>query len=280
MTASPDLIFRLPRLKDGAALYELIEACPPLDLNSSYLYFLISVAFICTFLAGCGKQTVTSNGGAVTAKFASEEIEGDFMTVWGNRFADHMREQTEGKLDITVYPYGSLGATRDINELAQLGVVKFVFSDYAWISSFVPEAQVLALHYVWPRENTAEVLEWGINNGAPMSYGEVYSSLQTGVIDAQVNPLFADYSLKFYEATDYFTQIWAKPFLSIPAVNRKFFDSRPPEEQQAMKDYFRSHIIALAGWIDARNTSDRKKNRGGAPGYHLHRMDGGADRNC
>lgn len=32
--------FRHPVLKDGLALYELVKACPPLDVNSSYLYFL------------------------------------------------------------------------------------------------------------------------------------------------------------------------------------------------------------------------------------------------
>lgn len=101
----------------------------------------------------------------IEARLASEEVEGDFMTVWANNFADYMREETDGKIDITVYPYGTLGENRDINELAQLGVVEFVFSDYAWISSFVSQANALALHYIWPRENFAEVLDWVVNNG-------------------------------------------------------------------------------------------------------------------
>jgi L-2,4-diaminobutyric acid acetyltransferase len=35
-----DLTFRKPKLSDGHAIYQLIKSCPPLDLNSSYLYFL------------------------------------------------------------------------------------------------------------------------------------------------------------------------------------------------------------------------------------------------
>jgi|GEM_PF-145914 len=101
----------------------------------------------------------------IEARFASEEIEGDFMTVWGENYADHMREATDGKYDVDVYPYGTLGDTRDINELAQLGVVEYVFSDFAWISSFVPEAQVLALHYLWPPEHMPETLDWVVRNG-------------------------------------------------------------------------------------------------------------------
>ncbi len=101
----------------------------------------------------------------IEARFASEEIEGDFMTVWGENYADHMREVTDGKYDVDVYPYGTLGDTRDINELAQLGVVEYVFSDFAWISSFVPEAQVLALHYLWPPDHMPETLDWVVRNG-------------------------------------------------------------------------------------------------------------------
>lgn len=98
-------------------------------------------------------------------RFASEEIEGDFMTVWGENYAEHMSEVTDGKYNVDVYPYGTLGDTRDINELAQLGVVEYVFSDFAWISSFVPEAQVLALHYLWPPEHMPETLDWVVRNG-------------------------------------------------------------------------------------------------------------------
>ena len=37
---APSIHFRHPQLADGLALYKLVKACPPLDLNSSYLYFL------------------------------------------------------------------------------------------------------------------------------------------------------------------------------------------------------------------------------------------------
>ena len=67
------------------------------------------------------------SGSPINAKLASEEIEGDFMTVWGQRFSTHMEKWSDGKIRIAVYPYGTLGASGDINELAQMGVVQFVF---------------------------------------------------------------------------------------------------------------------------------------------------------
>ncbi|GAB6063422.1 TRAP transporter substrate-binding protein [Deferrisoma palaeochoriense] len=262
-------------------------------------------------------------GKKVEAKLASEEIEGDFMTVWAKKFADEMRSWSDGKIDITVYPYGSLGDSRDINELAQLGVVDFVFSDYAWISSFVTQAQALALNYWAPRERFPEALAWVVKNGkfmplleekfrknglvplgivyegwqwitskkpingisdmkglkvrvmaskilvenykaygatpTPMSYGEVYGGLQTGLIDAQVNPIFACYSMKFYEVQDYFTQIWAEPFVGIPTANAAFFDSLPKNAQEKMKQFWVDAVIPAAKWIDEKNASDMKK---------------------
>jgi TRAP-type C4-dicarboxylate transport system substrate-binding protein len=228
-----------------------------------------------------------------------------------------------------VYPYGTLGATGDINELCQLGVVDFVFSDYAWISSFVPQAQVLALNYLFPTEKVPEILDWMVQNGefmpllekafrknglvplsimfegwqwmtskkeikslddvkglklrlmsskllvedykaygaspTPMSYGEVYSGLQMGLIDAQVNPIFAIYSMKFYEVQDYITQLKSEPFIGIPTVNKAFFDGLPRDVRQEMLNFWRGAIIPAGKWIEERNASDMAKIKKARP---------------
>jgi len=44
-TVASALNFRAPTLQDGMAIYQLVANCPPLDLNSSYLYFLQSSHF-------------------------------------------------------------------------------------------------------------------------------------------------------------------------------------------------------------------------------------------
>jgi TRAP-type C4-dicarboxylate transport system substrate-binding protein len=288
-----------------------------------FMVLLVFVLAVTGVFAGGQQEAGGAKGKVIKAKLASEEIEGDFMTVWAENFADYMRAETDGQFDLTVYPYGTLGDTRDINELAQIGVVEYVFTDFAWISAFVPEVQVLSLHYIWPKDKLPEVLEWVVTKGdimpfmeeafrrnglvplgimyegwqwltskekattyedlqglkvrvmgskllvedhraygmspTPMSYGEVYSGLQTGLIDAQINPMFADYSMKFYEVTNYFTQMWAEPFLGIPTVNMQFYDGLPEDLQMMMKDYFHDNIIAAADWIDARNAGDRAK---------------------
>jgi TRAP-type C4-dicarboxylate transport system substrate-binding protein len=248
----------------------------------------------------------------IEARMPSAESDGDFMTVWANNFADYMREETDGDFDIQVFPYGTLGENRDIVELAQMGVVEFVFADYGWLSGFVPEVNILALHYVWPRENLPEVLEWVVQNGdffpalqdkfrandlmplgiyfegwqwltskypinslddlrglktrvmgsemltrdyraygidpTPLAYGEIYSALQTGLLDAQSQPMFANYSMGFYEVADFFVQLWAEPFLGIPTINAAFYDSLSPEYQDLITGYWKGIVAEASNW--------------------------------
>jgi len=296
---------------------------------------LLTAIFVFTLLGTATAANYT--GPAIKAKLASEEIEGDFMTVWARKFADHMKQWSGGKIEIEVYPYGTLGATGDINELAQMGVVQFVFSDHAWISSFVPQAQALALNYIFPTEKVPEVLDWMAKNGeflpllekafrkndlvplsimfegwqwitsdkeikslddmqglklrlmsskllvedykaygaspTPMSYGEVYSGLQMGLIDAQVNPLFAIYSMKFYEVQDYLTQLKSEPFIGIPTVNQDFFNGLTQEAREEMRKFWIDAIVPAGKWITERNASDLEKMKAAKPSLKINVLD-------
>jgi tripartite ATP-independent transporter DctP family solute receptor len=298
----------------------------------------IIIALILLLAVSIGTASAGAyKGKAIKARLASEEIEGDFMTVWAHNFNDHMKKWSDGKIEINVYPYGTLGASGDINELCQMGVVEYVFSDYAWISAFVPQAQVLALNYLFPTEKVPEILDWMARNGeffpllekafrknglvplsvmfegwqwmtskkeirslddvkglklrlmsskllvedykaygaapTPMSYGEVYSGLQMGLIDAQVNPLFAIYSMKFYEVQNYLTQLKSEPFIGIPTVNQKFFDGLPKEVQQEMRKFWIDAIIPAGKWITERNAGDMVKMKKAKPSLKFTTLD-------
>jgi TRAP-type C4-dicarboxylate transport system substrate-binding protein len=77
------------------------------------------IAFAIIFLMLCLTQSLNAGeytGKAMKSKLATEDLEGDFMTVWSQKFAEEMKSWSDGKIDITVFPYGSLGDTRDINE--------------------------------------------------------------------------------------------------------------------------------------------------------------------
>ncbi|MGV8898066.1 MAG: diaminobutyrate acetyltransferase [Burkholderiaceae bacterium] len=86
------LTLRQPQQNDGAALYGLIAACPPLDLNSIYAYLL-----------QCLHQTQTSvvaevDGkivGAITAYIPPQQL--DTLFVWQVAVASEQRGQGLGR---------------------------------------------------------------------------------------------------------------------------------------------------------------------------------------
>ena len=286
---------------------------------------LLAVLFVILPLLAFAGGGPTEKGAASASyswKFASAEIEGDFMTVFAKKFADEMKSWSGGKIDIAVFPFGTLGQERDIHEQAQTNTVQFVFSDFGWISGFVPQAQVFALGYIWPREKYREVFEEVIKNGkavklleskfrdknlqplgyltegwqvwtsnkpikgpadfrgfkmrtmsskilvedfraygaspTPMDFGEVYSGLQTTVIDGQTNPLWVGYSMKFYEVQDYFTLAYDNLFIGMPVMNKDVYDSLPKATQDKMKQVFYNFADEGFSWVQQKDAEYKK----------------------
>lgn len=82
------LIFRQPTLTDGLAIYELVKASPPLDVNSSYLYFLQASHFADTCVVVERNQTIV---GFLSGYFRPDAPHSLF--VWQVAVADTMRGQ-------------------------------------------------------------------------------------------------------------------------------------------------------------------------------------------
>ncbi|MDZ7713444.1 MAG: TRAP transporter substrate-binding protein DctP [Rhodovibrio sp.] len=72
-------------------------------------------------------------------------------------------------------------------------------------------------------------------NPTPMPYSEVYSGLQLGQIDGQVNPIFAIEEMKFYEVQDY--MIWAgqQEFTTTVVANADFYNGLSKERKQLVE---------------------------------------------
>jgi TRAP-type C4-dicarboxylate transport system substrate-binding protein len=315
-----------------------------LTVRVLYLFLVGSVIAGCADLFGPdadGDGDSGSDDGQTLVRFASEEIEGDFMTFWAEEFAVHIEDWSGGAVAIDVYPYGTLPETEwDIVALAQAGTVEYAFADYAWASAHIPEASVFGLHYLWPDERVGEVMDWIIRNGdtmgileqsfrreglvpltimfegwqwitsndeitgfadledfqvrimgsadsmlhdqytklgaSPVSlpYGDIYSALENNEIDGQVNPLFAIRSMEFYEQQDYFTQIYAEPFVAIPIVNADYFDSLSPSEQEEHRRWWTNAIISAEAWIDTRNENDLNSMLSDRPQMEVNELSG------
>jgi len=68
----------------------------------------------------------------------------------------------------------------------------------------------------------------------PMAYGEVYSALQLGTIDGQVNPIFAIQEMKFYEVQDY--MIWAgqQEFTTTVVTGNTWYENLSDEKREIL----------------------------------------------
>lgn len=72
-------------------------------------------------------------------------------------------------------------------------------------------------------------------NPVPIAFAEVYSSLQTGVIDAAENPPCGILAMKFYEQAKYITTTAHQLTLMAIQVNQKWYDGLPADVRSQVK---------------------------------------------
>jgi tripartite ATP-independent transporter DctP family solute receptor len=228
-------------------------------------------------------------------KFALEEIDGSVQDAYAKAFKKRIEEKSGGEVTVNIYPYGTLGTSTQLTELAANGAIQFANASPGHLGKLIPEIQVLSIPYLLSQnnecnkqilggseiiyENLDEKFEnqglklltmypegqmvWTTNkkitspedfsnfkirvmtspllvrayeafgaNPTPMPYSEVYSGLQLGQIDGQVNPIFAIEEMKFYEVQDY--MIWAgqQQFTTTVVANYGFYDGLSDEHRQ------------------------------------------------
>lgn len=88
-------------------------------------------------------------------------------------------------------------------------------------------------------------------NPTPMPYAEVYSGLQLGQIDGQVNPIFAIEEMSFYEEQDYLTSGRHAQFVATVAASRQWWENLPADQRE-MVEQTRDELVE---WIDREQIS-------------------------
>jgi len=247
------------------------------------------VAALATACVACAPRA----DDGVVWRFAIEEVRGSVQDAYAQRFKALVEARTAGRVAVSVYPYGTLGTSDQLTELAHMGALQLVTASPGHLGSLIPEVQAFLLHYVFSPDDEVnrrvlrspalrEHLDalyrakglrflailpegwqvWTTNRpvrrpadfaglklrvmtsplllaayaayGAdptPLPYGEVYGALQLGMIDGQVNPVFAVQEMSFYEVTDYLTIPRQAPFVTTVASNPAFFDALTPPER-------------------------------------------------
>ena len=73
-------------------------------------------------------------------------------------------------------------------------------------------------------------------NPVPMSFSELFSAMQQGVVDGQFNPLTTIYTNKFQEVQPYISLTSDIASLVVFTMSKDYYDSMSPEHQQILKE--------------------------------------------
>jgi tripartite ATP-independent transporter DctP family solute receptor len=105
---------------------------------------------VCAALpASCGSRERETQKAPVQWRFAIEETIGSVQHRYAMKFKELIEERSGGEIEVTVYPYGTLGTSDQITELVDMGVVQFAMASPGHLGKIIPEVQVFLLHFVF-----------------------------------------------------------------------------------------------------------------------------------
>ena len=247
----------------------------------SFLRVLCACCIV--FIAACTKNNVSSKNDTIVLKLSENQPPSNPVTKAMYKFAELVKEKSDGKMIVDVYPSGQLGTETESIEQIQLNLIDFVRVNSVTLAQIASEIGVFTLPYIF--ENSVQkynVLDGNIGEGVseslkkynmlnlgyleagtrnfytikpiksikdlkgmkirvqpskipvemvkmigavptPMNYGEVYSSLQTGVIDGAENDFVSYYTSSHYEvAKNYILDGHLSPPALLLMSNKRF----------------------------------------------------------
>lgn len=229
-------------------------------------------------------------------RLAENQPDSNPVTVAMYRFADLVKEYTDGDIEVQVFSGAQLGQEPETIEQAQAGIVDFTRVNSVGLANVSPSMGAFTLPYVFAdwdhkygvldgdvgQEVLDDLEDVGLKGFAymdagsrsfytvegkpitsiddleglkirvqpapisirmmellgavptPMNYGEVYSALQTGVIDGAENDFVSYHTSAHYEVAPNYV---VDAHLSPPALllmNKARFDSLPEDQQEAI----------------------------------------------
>lgn len=282
---------------------------------------------LAALLASAALATAAASAECETTLRSSDTHPDGYPTVEGVKaMAEEVKEKTEGRICIEVFPSSQLGEEKDTIEQTQFGVIDMVRASFGTFNDIVPETQLFSLPYLFrDQEHMYKVMDGPIGeelgeafaehdlialayydggsrsfynsqkpietledlagmkfrvmqndvfvdmmdalgaNATPMPYGEVYSSIQTGVIDGAENNFPSYDSAGHFEVAKYFTLDQHLMVPEVVAVSKTSWEKLSPEDQEIMREAAKnSAVLERKLWADQEAESEAKVVEAGA----------------
>lgn len=83
-------------------------------------------------------------------KYALEEAIDEVQGVYATQFKEYVEANSDHT--VSIFPFGTLGESADLTELAQMGAIQIVDASPGFMGALIPEAEVFLIPYVLPED--------------------------------------------------------------------------------------------------------------------------------
>jgi tripartite ATP-independent transporter DctP family solute receptor len=125
-----------------------------MNLKKSGWKATLSITALALLVAGCGgtsamkNQSGTSNQDKYVIKIGTVQSDNEPINVYARKLADSVKQRTNGKVEIQVFPNSSLGNNKETFEQALAGAPVVGSADASYMQDYVPDFGVLNGPYV------------------------------------------------------------------------------------------------------------------------------------
>ena len=107
-----------------------------------------------SILTGCGSSNTAGTNSSKTAekmtiRLGSHLAESHSLVIAAKKFKETVGQKTNGRIDVQIFPNGTIGQQRDLIEGMQLGTVDMSVNDPGLMSNFAPRVGILDLPYMF-----------------------------------------------------------------------------------------------------------------------------------
>jgi tripartite ATP-independent transporter DctP family solute receptor len=264
---------------------------------------------------------VTGSGSLHARDFRSADVHpGDYPTVAAVKFiGKQLKEQSNGKLGVRVYPSGSLGSEKDNIEQLKIGGLDMMRINVGALNSVVPETIPTVLPFIFrSTEHMRKALDGPVGdeilaamesqglvglafydsgsrsfytakkpinsladmkglkirvqqsdlfvamiealgaNPTPMPYGEVYTALKTGIVDAAENNWPSYESSRHFEAAKFYNLSEHSLAPEVLVFSKKIWDTLSKEDQTLIRKAAKASVPFMRNLWDEREIRSRK----------------------